>query len=232
MFFPQIHSQSRVQQQDMAMNATHPSTMSTMPQAVPNAPVVALATMPTPGTIDAVNGESNHQMGVNTPTSLNANANTLRNTILQNTSSPVGTNSAGLNGPSAVYTHSQGVPIQAYMYPQYPPRQLMNNTMFPIQTQMRIYPGQTISQASDTEPPRPWPMLENSWSFNSIPTQQQIYLPSLANLGTFSNRSLGSQSPSTGRPQPILAGTNPNVLSLFNQLSNGSQFENPTQSSG
>jgi len=178
------------------------------------------------------------------PFGANAGISIANKNPLLSTGSPVETNSVRTNGSSPIYTHPGGLmrnsPTTAMhsfsaipTYSQYPPVHLMNNGRFPVTTpHIQMYPGQMVPQTAEAEPPKPWPKLDNSWYMQNIPLQQpQVYLPSMSNLGTISNQSLGSQCQEATKIQHSNLTMTNQALSLFNQLSSDSQFGKPTKSS-
>jgi len=248
--FPQVHLQSRVQQQQGGL-ITDPSLAArvTGPMPTVSGGTASNANNPENSTIFNTNGIRTIIPGVNP----NGMAN--RSTILPNS------NFTGLNQTSSTMQpmpipsnslmhNNRGVPMQTFtcmpMHSNYQPMSFMNNpglpltmqTMQTMQMPMSMY-GTVLPQMSDADMSNPLPTLENFLSLQSIPTeQQQMFLPSLSNLGAFSNRSLGSQSPGASKQnnmKPVVGTisttTTQNTVNLCNQLPNGSQLITPTKHS-
>jgi len=126
------------------------------------------------------------------------------------------------------------VPIHTFtsmpMHSNFQPMHLTSNSEMsvPFGAYMQMNPGNVMPQISDVDMPKLLSVFENAWSLQNIPTEQpQLFLPSLSNLGAFSNCSLGSQSPKVIKQidtKSIVGNTfstNPNELPLLTQLSNG-----------
>jgi hypothetical protein len=175
--------------------------------------------------------------GANSPNTSN------RNTLLQN--STIGmdqTTGQIMNAPSnPLMNTSRGFPMQTFtcmpMHSNYQSIPFMGNSGIPMtMTPMSMFSGNVLPQLSDADMSN-LPTLENYLSLQSIPTEQQLFLPSMSNVGAFSNRSLGSQSPGASKQNNIkpvgnsLTTTNQNFPPGFNQLQ-GSQFIIPTKHMG
>jgi len=215
------------------------------------------------GTMSGVNGGSMNNMNNmnnmnmnNSDTMFNTNGirtiipganstNPNRNTVLQSSSS-IGmdqtTNGQAMNTSNPLMQTTRGFPMQTFtcmpMHSSYQTIPFMNNSGIPMTIPMNMYSGNVLPQMSDADMSN-LPMLENYLSLQSIPTeQQQLFLPSLSNMGAFSNRSLGSQSPGASKQNNMkpavgnLTTTNQNPVPVFNQLPNGSQYITPTKHLG